>query len=140
MAQFQLHEFLAKIIADAGASWLKPRAMFRGLDMHGTRLTLKFILMRPRQRFRVFCSNVWDYGFHPEFTLLEGAPELQLIERDKRLDPKRLASRWCQENMPDGDPANARLFVFSHRFVIAGRFTVEADPPTPPFEIDPAGL
>lgn len=101
--------------------------MFGGIE-----LDLFVLCRRPRDealRITVWCEGVFDYHMQPDYTLIEGVPNVELLRDDPLLDPARLGGLWCDENEPQRDKAALALLRCGRGYVIAVKFTVIAAEP-----------
>lgn len=101
--------------------------MFGGIE-----LDLFVMCRRPRDerlRITVLCEGVFDFQMQPNYTLIEGVPNVELLRSDPLLDPARLGGLWCDENEPQRDKAALALLRCGRGYVIAEKFTVIAAEP-----------
>lgn len=100
--------------------------MFGGIE-----LDLFVMCRRPRDERRwvtVHCEGVFDFGMSPDYTLIEGLPNVEFTRHHPLLDAKRLAGLWCDENEPQRDRAALSLLRCGRGYVIAEQFTVTETP------------
>ncbi len=99
--------------------------MFGGIE-----LDLFVMCLRPRQerrRITVQCEGVFDFHLGPDYSLIEGLPNVEIVRDDPLLDATRLAGLWCGENEPQRDRDSLSLLRCGSGYVIAECFTLSAN-------------